>query len=73
MIAQPLRVLRYCRSRPLKLRKSSESNGTSNGGREINWKCSDLVRIDSYMKDLKVIDNQRTLSNLSHSLEHRKL
>ncbi|XP_074593766.1 exchange protein directly activated by cAMP [Brevipalpus obovatus] len=73
MIAQPLRIFRFYRSRPLKLGLSSDGNGNTGNGRGLSSTANNMVKIDQYMKDLKVIDNQRILLNLSHSLEHRKL
>ncbi|KAG9508917.1 Rap guanine nucleotide exchange factor 4 [Fragariocoptes setiger] len=60
MIAQTLRTIRYCKSRPMRLHPSQCKTKTS------------LRSIEMFFRDLKVIDNQRTLSQLSHSLEHRK-
>lgn len=60
MIAQTLRTIRYCKSRPLKLEPSA-------------CKYKGSVRcIELFFRDLKIIDNQRTLTQMSHQLEHRK-
>ena len=61
MIAQTLRTVRYCKSRSMKLDVSSV----------CKFKSS-IRSIELFFRDLKIIDNQRTLTQLSHQLEHRK-
>jgi hypothetical protein len=74
MIAQTLRIFRYCRSKPLKLDDSNLSmDGNINMLNVSPSKKASLLKIDRYIKDLNVIDNQRLLNHLSHSLEHRKV
>jgi Rap guanine nucleotide exchange factor 4 len=60
MIAQTLRTIRHCKSRSMKLDPSV-----------CKFKSS-IRSIDLFFRDLKVIDNQRTLTQMSHQLEHRK-
>lgn len=61
MIAQTLRTVRYCKSRSMKLDVSSV----------CKFKSS-IRSIELFFRDLKIIDNQRTLTQMSHQLEHRK-
>uniref|UniRef100_A0A8C9SU11 Rap guanine nucleotide exchange factor 4 n=1 Tax=Scleropages formosus TaxID=113540 RepID=A0A8C9SU11_SCLFO len=58
MIAKTVRIVRYCRSQPFNL----EANQASKNHQEVR----------SYVRQLNVIDNQRTLSQLSHKLEPRR-
>ncbi|KAL4635836.1 rap guanine nucleotide exchange factor 4 [Arapaima gigas] len=58
MIANTVRIVRYCRSQPFNL----EANQASKNHQEVR----------SYVRQLNVIDNQRTLSQLSHKLEPRR-
>lgn len=60
MVAQTLRTIRYCKSRPMKLDSSV-----------CKFKGS-IRSIELFFRDLKVIDNQRTLTQMSQQLEHRK-
>lgn len=60
MVAQTLRTIRYCKSRPMKLDQSV-----------CKFKGS-IRSIELFFRDLKIIDNQRTLTQMSHQLEHRK-
>lgn len=60
MVAQTLRTIRYCKSRPLKLDLSA-----------CKYKGS-IRSIELFFRDLKIIDNQRTLTQMSHHLELRK-
>lgn len=60
MVAQTLRTIRYCKSRPMKLDSSA-----------CKFKGS-IRSIELFFRDLKIIDNQRTLTQMSHQLEHRK-
>ncbi|XP_066544027.1 rap guanine nucleotide exchange factor 4 isoform X2 [Amia ocellicauda] len=58
MIANTVRIVRYCRSQPF------------NPDASVAIKNHQEVR--SYVRQLNVIDNQRTLSQLSHRLEPRR-
>uniref|UniRef100_A0A4W5KLJ3 Rap guanine nucleotide exchange factor 4 n=1 Tax=Hucho hucho TaxID=62062 RepID=A0A4W5KLJ3_9TELE len=58
MIANTVRIVRYCRSLPF----SAEPSQTSKNHPDVR----------SYVRQLTVIDNQRTLSQLSHRLEPRR-
>ncbi|XP_045560842.1 rap guanine nucleotide exchange factor 4 [Salmo salar] len=58
MIANTVRIVRYCRSLPF----SAEPSQTSKNHLDVR----------SYVRQLAVIDNQRTLSQLSHRLEPRR-
>uniref|UniRef100_A0A673Y689 Rap guanine nucleotide exchange factor 4 n=2 Tax=Salmo trutta TaxID=8032 RepID=A0A673Y689_SALTR len=58
MIANTARIVRYCRSLPF----SAEPSQTSKNHPDVR----------SYVRQLAVIDNQRTLSQLSHRLEPRR-
>ncbi|XP_055726519.1 rap guanine nucleotide exchange factor 4 isoform X2 [Salvelinus fontinalis] len=58
MIANTVRIVRYCRSLPF----SAEPSQTSKNHPDVR----------SYVRQLTVIDNQRTLSHLSHRLEPRR-
>lgn len=60
MVAQTLRTIRYCKSRPMKLDSSV-----------CKFKGS-IRSIELFFRDLKIIDNQRTLTQMSTQLEHRK-
>uniref|UniRef100_A0A673Y742 Rap guanine nucleotide exchange factor 4 n=1 Tax=Salmo trutta TaxID=8032 RepID=A0A673Y742_SALTR len=56
MIANTARIVRYCRSLPFKPSQTSKNHPD----------------VRSYVRQLAVIDNQRTLSQLSHRLEPRR-
>ncbi|XP_019910094.2 rap guanine nucleotide exchange factor 4 isoform X2 [Esox lucius] len=58
MIANTVRIVRYCRSLPF----SAEPSQTSKNHPDVR----------SYVRQLAVIDNQRTLSQLSQRLEPRR-
>ncbi|KAL2081593.1 hypothetical protein ACEWY4_023446 [Coilia grayii] len=58
MIANTVRIVRYCRSQPFNL---DVSQGNKNH-----------QDVRSYVHQMNVIDNQRTLSQLSHKLEPRR-
>ncbi|XP_030641984.1 rap guanine nucleotide exchange factor 4 isoform X2 [Chanos chanos] len=58
MIANTVRIVRYCRSEPF----SQDSCLTMKNHQDVR----------SYVRQLAVIDNQRTLSQLSHRLEPRR-
>ncbi|XP_068560629.1 rap guanine nucleotide exchange factor 4 isoform X1 [Cebidichthys violaceus] len=58
MIANTLKIVRYCRSQPF----SPDSPLASKNHPEVR----------TYVRQLKVIDNQRTLTQLSHGLEPRR-
>ncbi|KAL0963843.1 hypothetical protein UPYG_G00314300 [Umbra pygmaea] len=58
MIAKTVRIVRYCRGLPF----NAEPSQTSKNHPDV-W---------SYVRQLTVIDNQRTLSQLSHRLEPRR-
>uniref|UniRef100_A0A8C9ZEW4 Rap guanine nucleotide exchange factor 4 n=1 Tax=Sander lucioperca TaxID=283035 RepID=A0A8C9ZEW4_SANLU len=56
MIANTVKIVRYCRSQPFSEYSSSLKN----------------PEVRTYVRQLNVIDNQRTLSQLSHGLEPRR-
>uniref|UniRef100_A0A8C2CMG8 Rap guanine nucleotide exchange factor (GEF) 4 n=1 Tax=Cyprinus carpio TaxID=7962 RepID=A0A8C2CMG8_CYPCA len=56
MIANTVRIMRYCRSQP------SSDSATGKSHQDVR----------SYVRHISVIDNQRTLSQLSHRLEPRR-
>lgn len=58
MIAQTLRSLRQCRSQPMVLEPSQSSKAQ--------------VEVSNYIRNFRVIDNQRRLTQLSHNLEPRR-
>ncbi|XP_071388008.1 rap guanine nucleotide exchange factor 4 isoform X3 [Centroberyx affinis] len=58
MIANTVKIVRYCRSQPF----SPDSSQASKNHPEVR----------SYVRQLNVIDNQRTLTQLSHGLEPRR-
>ncbi|XP_035265518.1 rap guanine nucleotide exchange factor 4 isoform X3 [Anguilla rostrata] len=58
MIANTVRIVRYCRSQPF----SPEASQANKNHHDVR----------SYVRQLNVIDNQRTLSQLSHRLEPRR-
>uniref|UniRef100_A0A8C4IWM7 Rap guanine nucleotide exchange factor 4a n=1 Tax=Dicentrarchus labrax TaxID=13489 RepID=A0A8C4IWM7_DICLA len=58
MIANTVKILRYCRSQPF----SPDSPLASKNHPEVR----------TYVRQLNVIDNQRTLTQLSHGLEPRR-
>ncbi|XP_029937286.1 rap guanine nucleotide exchange factor 4 isoform X2 [Myripristis murdjan] len=58
MIASTVKTVRYCRSQPF----SPDSSQASKNHPEVR----------SYVRQLSVIDNQRTLTQLSHGLEPRR-
>ncbi|XP_036400907.1 rap guanine nucleotide exchange factor 4 isoform X3 [Megalops cyprinoides] len=58
MIANTVRIVRYCRSQPF----SPDVSQASKNHQDVR----------SYVRQLNVIDNQRTLSQLSHRLEPRR-
>uniref|UniRef100_A0A3B4XI84 Rap guanine nucleotide exchange factor 4 n=1 Tax=Seriola lalandi dorsalis TaxID=1841481 RepID=A0A3B4XI84_SERLL len=58
MIANTVKIVRYCRSQPF----SPDSPLASKNHPEVQ----------TYVRQLKVIDNQRTLTQLSHGLEPRR-
>lgn len=47
-------------------------NNLSKGVNLFSGRKNSLVKIDQYIKDLKVIDNQRLLIHISHSLENKR-
>ncbi|ROK08403.1 Rap guanine nucleotide exchange factor 4 [Anabarilius grahami] len=59
MIANTVRIMRYCRSQPF-----------NQEAPQVTGKSHQDVR--SYVRHIGVIDNQRTLSQLSHRLEPRR-
>lgn len=61
LVAQTLNSLRKCKSKQLKLDASSSCKFRGS-----------LRNIELYFRDLKVIDNQRTLLHLSQQLEQHK-
>lgn len=70
MVAQTLRVIKYCKSKPLSLENVTLTKTTST---TLTPQFKEkLLKIDTYIRDLKVIDNQRILNQLSHRIEHRK-
>ena len=71
MVAQTLRVFKYCKSKPLNLEHIVLANTSTSTALTPQFKSA-LLKIDSYIRDLKVIDNQRVLNQLSHRIEHRK-
>lgn len=58
MIAQTIRTIRYCRSQPFRIEQPASLKNTTD--------------VRSYIRNLKVIDNQRRLTQLSHKLEPRR-
>jgi hypothetical protein len=72
MVAQTLRVIKFCRSKPLNLERISISGFGSQNNTLTQQRKNNLIKIDAYIRDLEVIDNQRILNQLSHRLEHRK-
>ncbi|KAM3862025.1 LOW QUALITY PROTEIN: rap guanine nucleotide exchange factor 4 [Diretmus argenteus] len=58
MIASTVKIVRYCRSQPF----SPDSSQANKNHPEVR----------SYVRQLSVIDNQRTLTQLSHGLEPRR-
>ncbi|XP_076026192.1 rap guanine nucleotide exchange factor 4 isoform X2 [Genypterus blacodes] len=58
MIANTVKIVRYCRSQPF----SPDSPQANKNHPEVR----------SYVRQLSVMDNQRTLTQLSHSLEPRR-
>ncbi|KAF6115761.1 Rap guanine nucleotide exchange factor 4 [Phyllostomus discolor] len=58
MIANTARTVRYCRSQPFNLDAAQANKNHQD--------------VRSYVRQLNVIDNQRTLSQLSHRLEPRR-
>ncbi|KAI7809068.1 putative rap guanine nucleotide exchange factor 4 [Triplophysa rosa] len=59
MIANTVRIVRYCRSQPF----NQEAPQVAGKNHQDVW---------SYVRHISVIDNQRTLSQLSHRLEPRR-
>ncbi|XP_052422208.1 rap guanine nucleotide exchange factor 4 isoform X3 [Carassius gibelio] len=59
MIANTVRIMRYCRSQPFS-QEAPQATGKSHQD------------VRSYVRHISVIDNQRTLSQLSHRLEPRR-
>uniref|UniRef100_W5ML55 Rap guanine nucleotide exchange factor 4 n=1 Tax=Lepisosteus oculatus TaxID=7918 RepID=W5ML55_LEPOC len=58
MIANTVRIVRYCRSQPF----NPDASLANKNHQEVR----------SYVRQLNVVDNQRTLSQLSHRLEPRR-
>ncbi|XP_014674517.1 PREDICTED: rap guanine nucleotide exchange factor 4-like [Priapulus caudatus] len=58
MIAQTIRTIQYCRSKPFRIEQPSSLKNTTD--------------VRTYIRNLKVIDNQRRLTQLSHKLEPRR-
>uniref|UniRef100_A0A3B1J874 Rap guanine nucleotide exchange factor 4 n=1 Tax=Astyanax mexicanus TaxID=7994 RepID=A0A3B1J874_ASTMX len=58
MIANTVRIMRYCRSQPF----THEAPQATKNHQDVR----------SYIRQISVIDNQRTLSQLSHKLEPRR-
>uniref|UniRef100_A0A667ZCR8 Rap guanine nucleotide exchange factor 4 n=1 Tax=Myripristis murdjan TaxID=586833 RepID=A0A667ZCR8_9TELE len=56
MIASTVKTVRYCRSQPFNSSQASKNH----------------PEVRSYVRQLSVIDNQRTLTQLSHGLEPRR-
>uniref|UniRef100_A0A8B9KY91 Ras-GEF domain-containing protein n=1 Tax=Astyanax mexicanus TaxID=7994 RepID=A0A8B9KY91_ASTMX len=63
MIANTVRIMRYCRSQPFSKSKTSH---------EAPQATKNHQDVRSYIRQISVIDNQRTLSQLSHKLEPRR-
>uniref|UniRef100_A0A8C1LD58 Rap guanine nucleotide exchange factor 4 n=1 Tax=Cyprinus carpio TaxID=7962 RepID=A0A8C1LD58_CYPCA len=59
MIANTVRIMRYCRSQPFN-QEAPQATGKSHQD------------VRSYVRHISVMDNQRTLSQLSHRLEPRR-
>lgn len=73
MVAQTLRVIKYCKSKPLSLENIALTNSSASSSTTLTPQFKNaLLKIDTYIRDLKVIDNQRVLNQLSHRIEHRK-
>lgn len=72
MVAQTVRVIKFCRSKPLYLERITISGSSTQNNALTQQRKNNLIKIDAYIRDLKVIDNQRILNQLSHRLEHRK-
>uniref|UniRef100_A0A8C1MGB8 Rap guanine nucleotide exchange factor 4 n=1 Tax=Cyprinus carpio TaxID=7962 RepID=A0A8C1MGB8_CYPCA len=72
MIASTVRIMRYCRSQPFS--KTTQSSldfiTVDQEAPQATGKSHQDVR--SYVRHISVIDNQRTLSQLSHRLEPRR-
>ena len=67
MIAQTLRTIRECKSGAISLEPPSQSSSNQKS------KSTFSQQLQQYIQEIKVIDNLRRLTQLSHSLEHRKL
>lgn len=65
MISLNLRTLRYCRSRPF---SALESLATASSA---PIKKASAPRVEAYIRDLKVIDNQRLLTQYSYAIEKK--
>uniref|UniRef100_A0A8C1MCS6 Rap guanine nucleotide exchange factor (GEF) 4 n=1 Tax=Cyprinus carpio TaxID=7962 RepID=A0A8C1MCS6_CYPCA len=73
MIASTVRIMRYCRSQPfihLIQQSSLDFITVDQEAPQATGKSHQDVR--SYVRHISVIDNQRTLSQLSHRLEPRR-
>uniref|UniRef100_A0A8C7R8C4 Rap guanine nucleotide exchange factor 4 n=1 Tax=Oncorhynchus mykiss TaxID=8022 RepID=A0A8C7R8C4_ONCMY len=68
MIANTVRIVRYCRSLPF----SGISLSHRLSGAEPSQTSKNHLDVRSYVRQLTVIDNQRTLSQFSHRLEPRR-
>ncbi|XP_066497445.1 rap guanine nucleotide exchange factor 4 isoform X2 [Hoplias malabaricus] len=58
MIANTVRIMRYCRSQPF--------------NQDAPQAAKNHLDVRSYVRQISVIDNQRTLSQLSHKMEPRR-
>jgi Rap guanine nucleotide exchange factor 4 len=63
MISQTLRTIRECKSGTMRLEPPQQQS---------QKKFSSSQTLQQYIQEIKVIDCQRRLTQLSHSLEHRK-
>uniref|UniRef100_A0A8C1UU22 Rap guanine nucleotide exchange factor (GEF) 4 n=1 Tax=Cyprinus carpio TaxID=7962 RepID=A0A8C1UU22_CYPCA len=72
MIASTVRIMRYCRSQPFSktTQNSLDFITVDQEAPQATGKSHQDVR--SYVRHISVIDNQRTLSQLSHRLEPRR-
>uniref|UniRef100_A0A674D9S8 Rap guanine nucleotide exchange factor 4 n=1 Tax=Salmo trutta TaxID=8032 RepID=A0A674D9S8_SALTR len=74
MIANTVRIVRHCRSLPFRYcyNKGGISLSYRLSGAEPSQTSKNHPDVRSYVRQLTVIDNQRTLSQFSHRLEPRR-
>ena len=70
MLAQAMRTFRFCKSRPLSAIEASVIATNATSGSPLSRKLNS--KIEHYIRNFQVIDSQKILTSLSHSIEYKK-